>query len=173
MGRRKWSLTGVKKDSATNRARAFNWITLALNHQMRPRNPRTYEELHLRYLLVHFLHELDDKVDQLVLQHSFCMEVRDQERDVISLEQVSKLSLSPVLKVIWSLTLTGFLRKMKNDSARCVKNLVNLCTRICSISSACLILMLTRTLFTLGSIRTFSFSFREIVRGLRRSSGEL
>lgn len=33
--------------------------------------------------------------------------------------------------------------------------------------------MLTRTLFTLGSIKTFSFSFRETVKGLRRSSGEL
>jgi hypothetical protein len=33
--------------------------------------------------------------------------------------------------------------------------------------------MLTRTLFTLGSIKTFSFSFRDTVRGLRSSSGEL
>lgn len=33
--------------------------------------------------------------------------------------------------------------------------------------------MLTRTLFTLGSIRTFSFSLRAIVRGLRSSSGEV
>lgn len=52
----------------------------------------TYEELHLRYFLIYFLHELNDEVDQLVLQHSFCMEVRDQERDVVSLEQVSDLS---------------------------------------------------------------------------------
>lgn len=74
--------------------------------------------------------------------------------------------------MVWQQTFTGFLRKMKKDSARCVKNLVNLWTRICSISSACFILMLTRTLFTLGSMRTFSFSLREIVRGLRRSSGE-
>lgn len=44
------------------------------------------EELHLRYFLIYFLHELNDEVDQLVLQHSFCMEVRDQERDVVSLD---------------------------------------------------------------------------------------
>lgn len=50
---------------------------------------------------------------------------------------------------------------------------MNLWTRICSISSACFILMLTRTLLMLGSIKTFSFSFRAIVRGLRRTSGEL
>ncbi len=33
--------------------------------------------------------------------------------------------------------------------------------------------MLTRTLLTLGSIKTFSFSLRETVSGLRRTSGEL
>ena len=42
-----------------------------------------------------------------------------------------------------------------------------------SISSACFILMLTRTLLTLGSMKTFSFSLREIVSGLSRTSGEL
>ena len=62
---------------------------------------------------------------------------------------------------------------MKKDSARCVKKRVNLCTRMCSISSACFILMLTRTLLTLGSMKTFSFSLREIDKGFRRSSGEL
>lgn len=45
----------------------------------------TYKELHLRYLLVHLLHELYNKVNQLVLQHFFCMEVTDQERNVIAL----------------------------------------------------------------------------------------
>lgn len=70
-------------------------------------------------------------------------------------------------------TLTGFLRNIKNDSALCVKNLVNLWTRICSISSACFIRILTRTLLTLGSIRTFSFSFLATVKGFRSSSGEV
>lgn len=70
-------------------------------------------------------------------------------------------------------TFTGFLRRIKNASALCVKNLVNLCTKICSISSACLILMLTRMLLMLGSMRTRSFSFREIVRWLSNTSGDV
>ena len=43
------------------------------------------EELHLRDFLVDVLHELDDKVDQLVLQHLFGVEVCDQERNIIAL----------------------------------------------------------------------------------------
>ena len=70
--------TGVKKDSATNRARAFNCIKCQL-YPCRNEGPRTvdkgsrsdviptYKELHLRYLLVHLLHELYDKVNQFVL----------------------------------------------------------------------------------------------------------
>lgn len=71
------------------------------------------------------------------------------------------------------LTLTGFLLRIKKASALCVKNLVNLCTRICSISSACLILILIRTLLILGSIRTRSFSFRATVKGFKSTSGEV
>jgi hypothetical protein len=48
---------------------------------------RTYKELHLRDLLVDFLHKLDDEVHQLVLQHLLCVEVGDQERDVVSLDR--------------------------------------------------------------------------------------
>ena len=62
---------------------------------------------------------------------------------------------------------------MKKASARCVKKRVNLCTKMFSISSACFILMLIRTLFMLGSIKTFSFSFRDTVRGFSSTSGEL
>lgn len=62
---------------------------------------------------------------------------------------------------------------MKNASALCVKNRVNLWTRICSISSACLILILIRTLFMLGSMNTLSFSLRDRVNGFNRTSGEL
>ena len=72
-----------------------------------------------------------------------------------------------------TLTLIGFLRRMKKASARWVRNLVNLWTRICSISSACLILILIRTLLILGSMKTFSVSFRATVRGLSSTSGEL
>lgn len=71
------------------------------------------------------------------------------------------------------LTLTGFLLRMKKASARCVKNRVNLCTSMCSISSACLILILIRTLFMLGSMKTRSFSFLAMVKGFKSTSGEL
>ena len=37
------------------------------------------EELHLRDLLVHILHELNDEVHQLVLQHLLSVEVGDEE----------------------------------------------------------------------------------------------
>ena len=43
------------------------------------------EELHLRDLLVHILHELNDEVHQLVLQHLLGVEVGDEERNVIAL----------------------------------------------------------------------------------------
>lgn len=44
---------------------------------------------------------------------------------------------------------------------------------MCSISSACFILILTLILLTDGSMRTFSFSLRAIVRGFNSSSGEV
>jgi hypothetical protein len=68
--------TGVKKDSATNRA-----LALSCNCQLGvpAGSLSAYEKLHLRDLLVHLLHELDDKVHQLVLQHLFGVKVRDQE----------------------------------------------------------------------------------------------
>ena len=49
------------------------------------------EELHLRDLLVHILHELDDKVHQLVLQHLLGVEVGDEERNVIALPNDQQL----------------------------------------------------------------------------------
>lgn len=70
-------------------------------------------------------------------------------------------------------TLTGFLLKIKNASALCVKNRVNLCTRIFSISSACLIFKLMRTELIEGSMRTRSFSLRAIISGLSKTSGEV
>lgn len=54
----------------------------ALGHET---GPCVQEKLHLRDLLVNIFHELNDKVDQLVLQHLFRVEVRNQERDVIAL----------------------------------------------------------------------------------------
>lgn len=67
-------------------------------------------------------------------------------------------------------TLMGFLRNTMKLSARCIRNRVNLWQSIRSISSACLILMLTRIELTEGSIRTRSFSFRDIVKGFSRTS---
>ena len=45
----------------------------------------TYEEFHLRYLLIDLLHELYNEVYQLMLQHLFCVKIGDQERNVIAL----------------------------------------------------------------------------------------
>ena len=67
---------------------------------------------------------------------------------------------------------TGFLRSTMKLSARCIMNRVNLWHRIRSISSACLILILMRIELTEGSMRTRSFSLREIVNGLSRTSLE-
>ena len=42
-------------------------------------------ELHLADLLINLLHEVDDEVDELVLVHRLCVEVGNQEADVITL----------------------------------------------------------------------------------------
>lgn len=104
-----------------------------------------------------------------MLEHLLSMKIRNEKGDIVSLSPVSTASWI----LVHSPTLTGFLLRTKKASALCVKNLVNLCTKICSISSACFILMLIRTLLMLGSIRTRSFSFRATVNGLRRTSGEV
>lgn len=46
----------------------------------------THKEFHLRYLLIDFLHELNDKIDKLVLQHLFSMKIGYQKRNVIALK---------------------------------------------------------------------------------------
>ena len=43
-------------------------------------------KLHLRDLLVDFLHEVDDEVHELVAQHLLGVEVGDQEADVVTLD---------------------------------------------------------------------------------------
>lgn len=85
-----------------------------------------------------------------MFEQRLCMKVRNEERDVVSLD-IQSGTIEPTY-VACEPTLTGLRRKIKNDSARCCKNLVNLWTRIRSISSACLMEMLTRTLFTDVSI---------------------
>ena len=53
----------------------------------------TYEKLHLGYLLIHLFHELDDKINQLMLQHLLRMEICYQERYVVSLRKGLSISL--------------------------------------------------------------------------------
>lgn len=67
-------------------------------------------------------------------------------------------------------TCTGFLRSTMKLSALCIMNRVNLWHRMRSISSACFILMLRRIELTEGSMRTRSFSLREMVSGLSSTS---
>ena len=50
------------------------------------RGSETYEELHLGDFLVDLLHELNDEVDELVLEHLFGVEVGDEEGDVVALD---------------------------------------------------------------------------------------
>ena len=97
------------------------------------------------------------------------MGIGDQKRDIISLRHtiISNLDHSSDQR---EPTCTGFLRSTMKLSARCIINRVNLWQRIRSISSACLIFMLIRMELTEGSMRTRSFSLREIVNGLRRTS---
>lgn len=49
--------------------------------------PRINGQLHLADFLVNFLHKMNDKVDQFVLVHLFCVEVRDEEADVVALDR--------------------------------------------------------------------------------------
>lgn len=64
----------------------------------------------------------------------------------------------------------GFLLRMMKFSARWVMKRVNWWARMRSRSSACLILMETRIELTEGSMRTFSDSEREMVKGVRMTS---
>jgi hypothetical protein len=75
-----------------------------------------------------------------------------------------------LMKTDMKRTGTGFLRKTMKLSALCIMNRVNLLHNIRSISSACLTLMLNLIELTDGSIKTRSFSFREMIRGFRRTS---
>jgi len=66
--------------------------------QQRRTSQLPYEKLHLRDLLVNFLHELYYKVDQFVLEHLFSVKVRDEKRDVIALPYISS-RLSEVVTI--------------------------------------------------------------------------
>lgn len=114
-----------------------------------------------------------DEVDQFVPKHLVRVEVGNEEADIVALHRnVSFLARSLEEEQVLP-TLIAFLLRMKNDSALCVKKRVNLWTRMCSISSACLILMLILTELTLGSMSTLSFSLRAMVSGVSSTSGEV
>ena len=68
------------------------------------------------------------------------------------------------------LTGTGLRRRTTKLSALCIINRVNLWQSNRSTSSACFILILSRMELIDGSMRTRSFSFREMVRGFKRAS---
>jgi hypothetical protein len=93
-GSRKKALTGVRKDSATNRALALSckggrdMLVCVQYPKYSKAMHMTYEELHLGNLLVNLLLELNDKVDKLVLQHLFGVEVCYQEGNVIALYRI-------------------------------------------------------------------------------------
>ena len=91
------------------------------------------------------------------------MEIGDQKWNIIALNEHTTKGH----------TGTGFLLKMIKFSARPVKNLVNLCAKIRSISSACLILILIRIELMDGSMRTCSFSLRAICSGFKTISEEV
>ena len=113
--------------------------------------------------------QLDDKIDNLVLEHGFGVYISDEKWYIV-----------PLYNSIWgdefrqliSLTCTGFRRSTIKLSALCIMNRVNLWQRIRSISSACFILILNRMELIEGSMRTRSFSFREMVSGLSSTSLE-
>ena len=116
-------LTGVRKDSATNRALAFSCMMYKHPKIHRNFHVSTYEKLHLGYFLVNLFHELYDEIHEFMLQHLFGVEVGDQERYIIALVT---LAFSITGQQVAVCTLIGFLLSMKNDSARWVRNRVNL-----------------------------------------------
>ena len=50
-------------------------------------SPSVDSQLHFADLLVYFLHELDNEINQLVLVHLLGMEVGDQEADVVAFDR--------------------------------------------------------------------------------------
>jgi hypothetical protein len=98
------------------------------------------------------------------------MKICDEEGDVESLHPGSQSEVPHGSTVKDQLTGIGFRLKIMKLSARPVMKRVNLWHKIFSISSACLIAMLTRTELMDGSTITRSLSFREIVSGVSKTS---
>lgn len=77
-------LTGVKKASATKRARALS-CSIYVSDLYLYWLAATHEKLHFRNLLVNLFHEMYDEINQLVFQHGFGMKIGDQKRNIVTL----------------------------------------------------------------------------------------
>jgi hypothetical protein len=110
------------------------------------------------------------EVHQFVSPHLFKIGVSDQEADVIALQIEILIKSAYVNASHVTQTSTAFRRIITKCSARCIKKLVNLRHNISSISSACLILIDTRTELMEGSIKHLSVSVLLTTSGLSSNS---
>ena len=128
---------------------------------------RVNAKLHGTNLPVDILHELDDKVNELVLEHRLCMCVGYEKRQRVSLHRLAPQHHEPArgagyqdavellpqnkAKMLMGRCVRGCDR---NRSARCMRNRMNFATRTSSSSSACFTRIDTLTEFTAASICT-------------------
>lgn len=162
-------LTAVRYDSATIRARALRLSFISLISL-------STSSINLNGVILMTAFQKDHRPTYCIMKSTIlCLSMVSEctlvMRNEISYPYFNHVSRNPANEKK-PLTGTGFLRSTMKFSALCIINRVNLWQRIRSISSACLILILSRIELTEGSIRTRSFSLREIVRGLRRTSLE-
>lgn len=166
--------------------------TLELLHELRCNNSCSSidSNLHTTDLFVDILHKLLNihklskrciyrfeytwhHLNNEVHCHLFQTSMSDQKTDIITLmtsTTAAKLLLAQYHTQDYWCTDTAFLRMTMNCSARCIRNRVNLWHKFSSISSACLILIETRTELMDGSIRQYSFSVRETYTLFNNSS---
>lgn len=48
--------------------------------------PRIYRQLHFTYFFIDFFHKVNDEIDKFVLEHLFCVEIGDQETNIVALK---------------------------------------------------------------------------------------
>lgn len=105
-----------------------------------------------------------------MFEHLLRVEVREEETNVVALH-INRLDyIQQETREREQRTGTGFRRSTTKFSARIIMKRVNLWHRIRSMSSACLILIEKRRELMEASIRTFSFSLREMTTGWRMTS---
>ena len=122
---------------ATPRARAFTPIFIALISASMP--------------------PIKSMINEITRSRSYSSSVENVTRKLMSYPYIS--SKTNVL------TSTGFLRRIAKFSARCIRNRVKFLHNTFSISSDCLILILTRTELIDGSMKHLSLSVRQIKIG--------